>query len=76
MSVTTIGNHKTNVYITNLSNFNLSVEFFTNDNNNKIPEVSNNILYYRIKNQNRNIDVDLFNTLKNQMNNPNTKKGH
>jgi len=49
--------------IQNIEKAGFSMEYLIYDNNNKIPDNTNNILYYRIKNGDRNIDIDMFKKL-------------
>jgi hypothetical protein len=70
---TTTSNHD-DVYISSLlstckytiqsiENTGFTIKYLIYDNNNEIPENANNILYYRIKNGDRNIDIDMFKKL-------------
>ena len=49
--------------IQNIEKAGFSIKCLIYDNNNKIPDNTNNILYYRIKNGDRNIDIDMFKKL-------------
>lgn len=49
--------------IQNIENTGFTIKYLIYDNNNAIPEDTNNILYYRIKNGDRNIDIDMFKKL-------------
>ena len=56
-----------NFFITNINNYNYTIEMLIYDDNNVIPESTNNILYYRIKNENRDNDIKMFNILLNKI---------
>lgn len=49
--------------IQNIEKIGFTIKYLVYDNNNKIPDDTNNILYYRIKNGDRNIDIDMFKKL-------------
>ena len=49
--------------IQNIEKARFSMKYLIYDNNNKIPDNTSNILYYRIKNGDRNIDIDMFKKL-------------
>ena len=49
--------------IQNIENTGFTIKYLIYDNNNVIPQDTNNILYYRIKNGDRNIDIDMFKKL-------------
>lgn len=53
--------------ITDIENYNYIIEFLCSDDNNKISESSKNILYYRIKNANRDNDIKMFYLLINKL---------
>jgi len=55
----TICNYK----IQNFENTSFTLKYLVYDNNNVIPDNTNNILYYRIKNSDRNIDINMFKKL-------------
>ena len=72
--INTIANYNDDLYITNLlskckykiqniENAGFTIKYLVYDNNNVIPQDTNNILYYRIKNSDRNIDIDMFKKL-------------
>ena len=49
--------------IQNIEDAGFKITYLVYDNNNKIPDNTNNNLYYRIKNGDRNIDIDMFKQL-------------
>ena len=49
--------------IQNIENAGFTIKYIVYNNNNVIPEDTNNILYYRIKNVDRNIDIYMFKKL-------------
>lgn len=49
--------------IQNMEKIGFTIIYLCYDNNNVIPDNTNNILYYRIKNADRNIDIDMFKRL-------------
>lgn len=55
------------IHMIDIENYNYKMEFLIYDNENKIPENTTNILYYRIKNSDRNIDIKLFYDLLNKI---------
>ena len=52
-----------NYKIQNFENTGFTLKYLVYDNNNVIPDNTNNILYYRIKNSDRNIDINMFKKL-------------
>jgi len=49
--------------IQNIEKIGFTIKYLVYNNNNVIPDDTNNILYYRIKNGDRNIDIDMFKKL-------------
>lgn len=49
-----------NLTIQNIETTNYVVKYLIDGDNNVIPEDTSNILYYRVKNKDRNMDVDIF----------------
>jgi hypothetical protein len=49
--------------IENIENTGFTIKYLIYNNNDVISEDTNNILYYRIKNDDRNIDIDMFKKL-------------
>ena len=49
--------------IQNMEKIGFTIKYLCDNNNNVIPDNTNNILYYRIKNADRNIDIDMFKRL-------------